>query len=160
MSARRWVLAWACLTLLPVGAHGVSAQEAPRPAPVSDEEFAGLAWIEGRWLGSGGGYDAFYEAYRVLNDSTIEQTTYPDEHFREPDGRSLMVRRYGGIVKTRDGEVESVITGLAGDTLRFERIPPRRGGFSWIRIHDDEWQAILERPSGDPVVYTLRRIPE
>ena len=147
------------VAVLLVAAVPGEGQEVPEADQVSGEEFAGLAWIEGRWLGSGGGYDAFYEAYRILNDSTIEQTTYPDADFQNPDGRSLMVLRGGGIVKTRDGEVESVVTALEGDSLRFERVPPRRGGFSWMRVGADEWRAVLDRPSGEPVVYTLRRIP-
>jgi len=136
-----------------------AAQDGPTRGPVDEETFQGLAWMEGRWEGSGGGFDAFYEAFRVVNDSTLEQTTYDDASFGEPDGRSIMVLRDGGIVKLRDGAVESVVTRLSGDTLRFERVPPGRGGFSWIRVSDDEWRAVLDRPRGEPVVYTLRRIP-
>lgn len=155
---RTALLATTTLTLL--AATAVAAQEAPTPAPVTREEFRSLAWLEGRWVGSGGGYDAFYEAYRFLNDSTIEQTTYPDGSFEAADGRSTMELRDGGILKLRNGEVESVITRLSGDTLRFERVPARPFGYAWIRVSDDEWTAILERPGGaEPVVYTLRRIP-
>lgn len=136
----------------------LAAQANPVPATLTAADFAGIAWLEGRWLGSGGGYDAFYEAYRMVNDSTMEQTTYPDEGFGEPDGRSLLEFRNGQVHKSRDGRVESMITGLAGDTIRFDRPEPGRGGFSWIRVSDDEWQAILDRGNRDPVVYTLRRI--
>lgn len=154
---RTALLATTTLSLL--AAAPAAAQEAPTPAPVTPEEFGRLTWLEGRWQGSGGGYDAFYEAYRFLNDSTIEQTTYPDGSFEEVDGRSTIELRDGRIRKLRDGEVESVITRLSGDTLRFERVPARPFGYSWIRESDDEWTAILERPGGaEPVVYTLRRI--
>jgi hypothetical protein len=146
------------LLLLSMATGPIAGQEAPAPAELTATDFAGLAWLEGRWLGSGGGYDAFYEAYRLVNDSTLEQTTYPDESFDEPDGVSTLELRDGQAIKYRDGEAESMIARLAGDTIRFERVPPRRGGFTWIRIADDEWRAILDRPSGDPVVYTLRRV--
>lgn len=134
------------------------AQEAPTPAELTAEDFAGLAWLEGRWLGSGGGYDAFHEAYRFVNDSTLEQTIYADASFGEPDGLSTLELRDGQALKHRDGEAESMIARLVGDTIRFERLPPLRGGFTWIRVTDEEWRAILDRPDRDPVVYTLRRI--
>jgi len=101
--------------------------------------------------------EAFAEKHG-FNDSTIEQTTYPDAAFGEPDGRSTMELRDGRIRKLRDGAVESVITRLSGDTLRFERVPARDFGYTWFRVDDDTWRAVLERPGGaEPVVYTLRR---
>lgn len=147
-----------CLFMVLFGAAPLAGQGGPEPAEVSAEEFAGLSWLEGRWLGSGGGYDAFYEAYRFVDPGTIEQTTYPDETFAEADGRSTMELRDGHVGKFRNGVRESFLARLAGDTLRFER-PSGRPGFTWIRITDDEWHAILDRPGGaEPVVYVLRRV--
>lgn len=151
-------------TVLVLGVLGVATptaaqQDGPEPAAVSAEAFAGLAWLEGRWVGSGGGFDAFYEAYQFVNDSTLEQTTWPDDSFAEPDGRSTMELRGSRVVKLRDGRAQSTITRLAGDTIRFEWVSGDRPGFTWIRIDDDSWTAILDRRRGDPVVYTLRRIP-
>lgn len=146
------------LPVLAMIAAPLAAQDTPLPAEVGDDEFRGLSWLEGRWVGSGGGFDAFYEAFRFVDDATLEQTTYPDDSFAEPDGRSLLRFQGGQILKYREGRVESVLTRLDGDTLRFERVPPGEGGFSWIRVNDGEWQAILERPGGNPVVYTMRRI--
>lgn len=140
------------------GGSGASAQAAPEAATVTAEAFHTLRWLEGRWLGSGGGFDAFYESYRFVNDSTIEQATHPDETFSEADDPSTIELRDGRIFKYRRGAAESMVTRLAGDTLRFDRVPPGRGGFSWIRVSDDEWTAVLERSSGTPIVYTLRRI--
>lgn len=70
-----------------------------------------------------------------------------------------MERRDGGVVKIRDGEVQSTVTRLAGDTIRFEWVSGDRPGFTWVRVDDHTWTAILDRPRGDPVVYTIRRIP-
>lgn len=149
---------WGLVVVFALGGVPAVGQEAPAPAPVTAEEFAALGWMEGRWVGSGGGFDAFYEAFRMLDATTLEQTTYPDASFAEPDGRSTLEFRDGAILKLRDGAVESVVTRVAGDTLRFDRVPPGRAGFFWIRIDDDRWRAILDRPGGEPVVYTLRRI--
>jgi len=133
-----------------------SAQSTPTPAHLSAAEFAGLAWLEGRWVGSGGGYDAFYEEYRFVNDSTLEQRTFPDSTFAEPDRRSLIEFKGGQVLKTRNGQVESMITRLSGDTIRFERARGGGGGFTWLRVAADHWRAVLGRPD-QPVVYELRR---
>lgn len=122
----------------------------------SREAFASLRWLEGRWVGSGGGFDAFYEEYRVLNDSTLEQRTFPDSTFSTPDGTSTIEFRGGAIVKGRGGNVETRVARIAGDTARFEPVMAGRQGFTWHRVSRDEWRAVLDRPT-EPVVYTLKR---
>lgn len=146
------------LGALGVARPATAQNDGPTSAVVSAEAFRALAWLEGRWLGSGGGFDAFYEAYRFVNDSTLEQTTWPDDSFAEPDGRSTIELREGRVVKLRDGRVQSTVTRLARDTIRFEWVSGDRPGFTWIRVDDATWTAILDRRQGDPVVYTLRRM--
>lgn len=129
-------------------------------ASFSLEQFGTLSWLEGRWVGSGGGYAAFFEAYRFVNDSTIEQTTWGNADFAERTGLSEIRLRDGEIVKSQpDGSVEGVATRLVPDTVRFDRSPRRgAGGFTWFRVSDDEWRAHLERSNREAVVYILRRI--
>lgn len=146
------------MAMLMLSAGPVAAQDESAAAMLGPDEFVSLRFLEGRWIGSGGGYDAFFEAYRFVNDSTLEQSTYPDERFGEPDGVSTIELRRGRALKYRNGQAESMITRIAGDTVRFERMRPGGGGFTWIRRGPDEWTAVLDRPGGDPVVYTLRRI--
>ncbi|GMV04536.1 MAG: hypothetical protein AMXMBFR53_08160 [Gemmatimonadota bacterium] len=122
----------------------------------SREAFASLAWLEGRWVGSGGGFDAYYEEYRALNDSTWEQRTFPDSTFSTPDGTSTIEWRGGVILKRRGGTVETRVARIAGDTARFEPVVAGRRGFTWFRVSRDEWRAVLDRPT-EPVVYTLKR---
>lgn len=38
----------------------------------SRSDFQKLRWLEGRWRGSEGGENAFYERYHFVNDTTIE----------------------------------------------------------------------------------------
>lgn len=156
----RWIVVLAvAFSAVPLEAQLRPGPGDPEPAEATLDAFRGIAWLEGRWVGSGGGYDAFYEAYRLLNDSTMEQTTYADDTFGEPEGVSEIRFRDGQIFKVREGELESVIIGLSGDTIQLERVPPAAGGYAWIRVDDDTWRAVLERPRGEPVVYTLHRTP-
>jgi len=143
----------ACCVVLPTTSRA-QGSAAPR---ITGEQFNRLRWLEGRWLGSGGGFTAFYEEYRWLNDSTIEQREFPDSTFAQPGGVSVMEWRGGVVLKSRRGTVESHIARVAGDTVRFERAQAGRAGFTWVRVNNDEWRALLEGRNG-PIVYVLRRI--
>jgi len=80
----------AALAALAIVAAPAAAQSA---TAVSAEEFAALRWLEGRWVGSGGGVEAFYEQFRVLPDGTIEQTLWGDSAFTERAGRATIEHR-------------------------------------------------------------------
>lgn len=151
-SAPRRAAAFFALWVLPASLAGQSTTE----APVTRGAFASLSWLSGRWVGSGGGYAAFYEEYRFLNDSTIEQRTFPDSAFSTPDGVSTIEWRAGAARKIRRGAAETRIARVAGDTVRFEPLVPGRMGFTWIRVSANEWRAILDGRNG-PTIYALRR---
>src|SRR5688572_24293594 len=75
-----------------------------QPATVSAEQFASLSWLIGDWRGSGGQYPAFYESYRMLNDTTMEQRNYSDSTFRTATDSALIVLSGGSAVsKSRNG---------------------------------------------------------
>lgn len=155
-NARRAALSLASILGLLAPAAPVAAQQRDT-APFDRTSMAGLSWLAGRWVGSGGGFSAFYEEYRVLNDSTLEQRTFPDSTFATPDGVSTIELRNGVISKQRRGNVETRVDWISGDTVRFEPVMAGRRGFTWFRLSEDGWQAVLDRP-GDPVVYVLERV--
>lgn len=124
---------------------------------VTKEAFVSLSWLSGRWRGSGGGFDGFYEEYRMPNDSTLEQRTFPDSTFTEPDGFSTFRWRGGVVLRDRNGTTGPYPMRVRGDTVRFEPMGQGRP-FTWYRVSDDEWRAILERPGND-IVYVMRRLP-
>jgi len=147
----------AALAALAIVAAPAAAQSA---TAVSAEEFAALRWLEGRWVGSGGGVEAFYEQFRVLPDGTIEQTLWGDSAFTERAGRATIEHRGDLVMKVRAGEIESVVTELREGSVRFEWAERGRPGFTWTRVSDDEWYAVLDRPGGAPLIYNMRRAPE
>jgi hypothetical protein len=145
------------LALLVAG-HSLHAQATPAQSSISLKSFSSLRWLAGRWVGSGGGFAAFYEEYRLLNDSTIEQRTFPDSTFGTPDGTSTIEWRAGAAQKLRRGRADTQIARIVGDTSRFEPARTGVGGFTWIRISDREWRAVLDGPSGrPPTIYQMRR---
>ena len=146
-------LALSALTSAPARAQS----SATAPAQVSAEDFAALEWLEGRWIGSGGDAGAFYEEYRILDDGRIEQIRWSDSTFTTPVGRSTIEYLGGYVMKSRDGQVESLVTRMADDEIRFAWAESGRPGFTWSRVSDDEWVAVLDRRGEGPVVYNMRR---
>lgn len=121
------------------------AQGSPKSA------FASLRWLEGRWLGSGGQYPAFYEEYRALNDSTIEQREIADSTFTKVNGRGLIALRGGRIVKLDEGNKETATISVVADTMTFAR--PSGRSYRWVRTGDGAWRAEL-----GSVTYQMKRI--
>jgi hypothetical protein len=133
---------------------------AVQPAAVSAEQFASLSWLIGDWRGSGGQYPAFYESYRMLNDSTIEMRTYSDSTFTKATETSELGLRSGSIQSLRDGTVRSVVTRISGDSVFFGRPNGAGGKFVWVKGPEGQWTAVLDGASGaPPTVYEMRRIP-
>jgi hypothetical protein len=142
--------------LLWISAAAVSAQS---PARVTGDEFATLDWLEGRWVGSGPGQGAFYEEYRRVGEGVIEQTTWTDSTFstRQSSSRIELVEGYV-IVSSEDRR--SVVTDFDDESVRFEWEGGGRLGYTWTRVSDDEWYAVLDRKGDAPVVYSMRRVSE
>jgi len=133
---------------------------AQNPASVSEDEFASLEWLEGRWVGTGGEAGTFYEQYRRLDDGTIEVTTFADSNFTRQQSRST-IQRVGGFVMMSGGEGgQSIVTRMQRESIRFEWAGSDRPGYSWNKVSDDEWVAVMDRRDQAPVVYNMRRVSD
>jgi hypothetical protein len=132
---------------------------AAAPASVSLEEFRQLQWIAGTWRGSGGAYPAFYEEYRVVDDSTIQMRAFSDSTFSAGTDSSLIEFR-GGSVQSRGEQRTYVALALAADSIRFAQPGVALGGHTFLRTSADEWTATLHpsRADGQPTVYIMRRV--
>ncbi|NOT09424.1 MAG: hypothetical protein HOP28_14610 [Gemmatimonadales bacterium] len=150
-------------TLLFVGLFGgtssVLAQAAVQ-TPVSREQFAALGWLLGAWRGSGGRFPAFFEEYRLLNDSTIRQRAFADSTFTTVSDSSDIEWREGAVRKTRRGNAQYVVVRVTADSLQFARPARPGGGFVWIRESPDRWTALLAPPPGqpEPTIYRMQRL--
>src|SRR5687768_4710928 len=79
-------------------------------------DFEKLRWLEGTWQGSGGGYDAFYERYHFVNDSTIEKLSFTDATLQTVSERGTISLRAGRIADEggrRRYEAAKVTSGVA-----------------------------------------------
>lgn len=140
-------------------APAITPQSAAALAAVSLNDFQQIQWIEGRWLGSGGAYPAFYEEYRVVDDSTIQMRSFPDSTFSAATDSSLIELR-NGEVRKRGENRDYVVIALAADSVRFAQPGMIQGGHTFSRVSADEWTATLHpsSPDGQATVYRMRRI--
>jgi hypothetical protein len=115
--------------------------------------------LSGAWRGSGGAYPAFFEEYRVLNDSTIVMQSFPDSTFTHASDSSRIEWR-NGVVYDRSARSASIAIELSGTSVHFVREGTARGGFTFSRQSADQWTATLHAstPGGGETVYVMRRI--
>ena len=142
---------------LPGSAGMLAAQR--QAAPATPAQFRELHWLAGRWRGSGGAYPAFYEEYRVINDSTLLMRSFADSTFRAATDSSWIELRKGSVA-TRSDRAASVAIELSTGRVRFAREGSARGGYTWSRVSPDEWTATLHAatPGGAETVYVMRRV--
>lgn len=151
------VLAFACSS--GERAPAAEADPAPAPATVTLDEFRQLRWIAGTWLGSGGAYPAFYEEYRIVDDSTIQMRAFSDSTLTTTTDSSWIELRNGTVGK-RGGGRSYVVVALTADSVRFAPPGVSMGGHTFTRTSADEWMATLHpsSPGGQATVYTMRRL--
>ena len=143
------------------GERALADEAGPAPAPltVTLDEFRQVQWIAGTWLGSGGAYPAFYEEYRVVDDSTIQMRAFSDSTLSTSTDSSWIEFRNGSVGK-RGVDRSYVVVALSPDSVRFAPPGVTTGGHTFRRVSEDEWTATLHpsSPGGQVTVYTMRRL--
>jgi hypothetical protein len=120
-------------------------------------DFAKLRWLEGTWQGSGGGYDAFFERYHFVNDSTIEMTAFKDGTLTAVGSRSIIALRAGRIIN-ESGSGRHEASKLTGNIVQFIPIRGATGSFMFQRMARDRWTATLQpRGNAKRTVYEMKR---
>lgn len=145
--------------MLAVGSSACADREPPlppgvTPARVTLEQFRALRWFEGRWTGIAPDSSLFYEAYRVVDDSTMRSYQFADSVIRPPTDSGTIALR-GGRVTSGDGTARWVLTRIDSVSVRFESARQANSGFEWRRTGPGAWEARLFHDSAG--VATERR---
>lgn len=132
------------------------AQSAAVAASATLAEFQKLRFLEGSWRGSGGAYAAFYEDYRVIDDSTIAMRSFSDSTFQKANDSSTIVFR-NGTVGNNSG---STAVTLTDTSVSFRKLPATTGGYTFTRNSADQWTATLHPlgGTGNATVYVMKRV--
>ncbi len=144
------------LVLLP--SLNIVAQQ-PAAAAVTLQQFGKLKWLVGAWQGSGGGYPAFFEDYRMLDDSTIGMRSFAGADLSKVKDSARIELRGGAVYHHGRGSREVAVE-FTGGTIHFVPAANGRGGFTFSRQAADLWIATLhsDTPGGREIIYTMRRL--
>lgn len=112
------------------------------PARVTVEQFRTLRWFEGRWVGIAPDGSLFYEAYRMVDDSTIRSYQFADSVIRPPTDSGTIALREGRVT-SGDADARWVLTRIDSASVRFESTREARSGFEWRRVGLGAWEARL-----------------
>ena len=128
--------------------------QTPRTS-VKLSEFRKLQWIAGDWVGSGGGYPAFYERYTFVNDSTIERQSFADETMQTVTDRATMALRNGRVINSSKTSRHDAV---ALDATGISFVSSRPGGNSFVfkRASKGRWLATLRSSTGKRTIYEMR----
>jgi hypothetical protein len=131
----------------------------PAPPKVTLEQFSRLKWLAGAWQGSGGAYPAFFEEYRVIDDSTIAMRSFAGADLSKVTD-SARIEFRNGTVYHRGHGAPKVAVELSGSTVQFVPEGAPRGGFTFSRQSADLWTATLHsaQVGGHETVYLMRRL--
>lgn len=121
------------------GAAGANAAAAVR---VTLDEFGRLRWLEGRWRGAEGAGAPFFESYRFVDDSTIQQFAYADSTFSAVSDSGL-IRLRGDTVTSGSPAPRYVATAISADSVHFAALPGAANDFTWRSVGDGHWTARL-----------------
>lgn len=152
------------LTILAAG-QGCEPKRAPPPAPlrVSADQFHSLRWIEGRWRGSDGSTESFFEEYRFTSDHAIRSYSFVDSTLIEVED-SAMIELAGDTVTSRGSNSSWVVTALNPSSVTFEPQLNATNSYTWASTSDSSWTATLSwrDADGDPKqrVYQMRRLSQ
>jgi hypothetical protein len=134
-----------------------TAQAVPQKTTLA--QFKKLGWLVGTWRGSGGGLTAFYEEYRVVDDSTIGVRSFADSTLKTvSDSATIQFR--GGEVQRRSIRSTSFAVTVSDTSVHFMRQGASTGGFKFARGLPGEWTATLypNSAAGRETIYLMRRL--
>lgn len=142
--------------LLVALAQSVNAQTTS--PPVTRTEFRQLSWLVGTWRGSGGAYAAFFEEYRLVNDSTIRMRAFKDSTLRVATDSSFIELRNGALKQRGSSAYRA--PEFSPTSVHFVKEGATSGGFTFTKKTADLWTATLHpgSPQGKATVYEMRRI--
>lgn len=126
-----------------------------RTAPASSS-LAPLKWIEGSWIGSGGGLrENFFERYKLQNDTTLVIESFGDSTFTRVTDTSQYESRRGFVTNVGKNYVAQIVT---ADSIVFVPLTSRNG-FVWKRSpnNPNQWFATIRPLNGNERTYTMTR---
>ena len=115
-----------------------------------------LSWIEGTWRGSGGGVAAFFERYKLADDSTLVIDSFEDSTLTKVTETSYYELRDGRV--TSRGERQYIANAINADSIVFVPLRGVNNSFVWKRGNQSEWTATIIPERGNSRTYHMVRM--
>lgn len=138
-----------------LGCAGGPAPQGPDAAASRAADLAALAFLEGRWSGTGPDGKTFFEQYDFPSAGTMRSRRFADRTFGAASDGSLVSVQDGAVV-SRWGEFSWRASDLRPGYARFEPVNAP-GAFSWRRVNDDSVEVVQSWTNADgaPQSYTM-----
>jgi hypothetical protein len=134
---------------------------AAAPVTFTKAQFGAIRWVEGRWRGLDVKGKPFFEAYRMIDDSTMHEGTFSDSTFKTQTDSAIIGWRNGLVVDRGNGKPWNA-THLDSAQVGFALVGGKGQRFAWFRHSPDEWEAQIFTPDvighEVKVVYRMQRV--
>jgi len=124
-------------------------------------DFSRLRWLAGDWQSKTPGGRSFYDRYRVIDDSTMQQATFSDSTFRMSKDSAVIGLR-GGLVIDRANGAPWLATRIDSSGVTFQSQAAAANRFVWTRVSPDHWttELFLTDPAGGATrtLYQVERV--
>ena len=108
----------------------------------NEKDFAHLAFLEGRWVGTAPDGNKFYEQYDFPEQGMMRSRRASDDSFSSYSDGSTVVLQEGAVL-SKWGEFEWRATSIAATAVHFAPVNAP-SSFSWQHISSDEIAVVQE----------------
>jgi hypothetical protein len=113
-----------------------------------------LSWINGSWKGMHQG-KAFYEVYKVINDSVLKITSYEWNGTDSSKSSNTYIRKVHGDFYLGDS-LNWKVTAITDSSIMMLPHYKASNEIYWVRKDKDHWDAVLRSKRGE-VLYRMER---
>lgn len=144
-----------------VASTACSASDKKAPPRFTVTDFSRLGWLAGDWQSRTPDGRSIYDRYRVIDDSTMQYTTFSDAAFRIQKDSAVIGLR-GGLVIDRANGAPWFATCIDTASANFESQASPANHFVWTRVSRDHWttQIFSTDPKGTETrtVFQVERV--
>jgi hypothetical protein len=141
-----------------MGCGKPSAEVANEPSVTtrySKTDLKKISWIEGNWKGMDGD-DAFYEIYRLANDSTLEITSY-SWNGSDSSKTSRAYLRWNKDAYYLGDSLNWKVTAITDESISMDPNFKAYNTILWKKNNDGSWDAVLNSKRGEKV-YKMEKV--
>ena len=116
-------------------------------ASYKKEDLGKIQWIEGNWVGMDGA-QPFYEIYKMVNDSTLEITSYNWTGTDSTESSRSYIKWQDGYYYLGDS-LNWKVTEITDNSIHMVPVRKAANDILWKKHADNSWTAVLKSKKGE-----------